>query len=345
MSFWSKWFRREDPVSRWFARIQSGNLDAREDKVFTEWLHSDAGNESRLENFDLAWGLAKELAERPEVSRLIEEAAREVGIARASPSPAGRRAGTGAAALDWVRSPRRLTVAAAVVAALAGTLLWVSIANRVTTTDYETRIGEQRVVALEDGSTVTLNTATHLQVRYSRKSRSVELIGGEALFTVHPDTHRPFIVLALGGVTTAVGTEFAVELRAGSTTVSVLEGTVTVAPLVPIPSRQPVRVTVGHAVDYDATGASGDVYSADAGRIRAWQSNRILFANQRLADAIQEYNRYTATPIILEAPGLADRRVDGLFRVGDQEAFIHALERALPLRDRRTADAVTLIPR
>jgi transmembrane sensor len=336
MSLWSRWLERRDPVSRWFARIQSGKIDAREDQIFTEWLHSDAGNEIRLENCDLAWGLTRELAERPAVARLIEEAVRETSV-RGTAKPA---------VIEWRRGPIRwAAAAAAVVAVLVGGLLWMSMANRVSTADYATQVGEQRVVRLEDGSTITLNTATHLQVRFSRKRRDVELIKGEALFAVHPDVNRPFVVLALGGVTTAVGTEFAVELRPGSTDVTVLEGTVTVAPLVPIPNKQSVRITVGQAVTYDATGASGEVRGVNGERIRAWQSSRILFSNQRLADAIAEYNRYSATPIVLEAPDLADRRVDGLFRVGEQEAFVHALERALPLRDRRTGDSVTLIPR
>ncbi len=330
MSLWSRRLQRRDPVSGWFARIRSGNIDAREDKVFTDWLESDAGNEGRLENCDLAWGLMSDLADRPQVSRLIEEAVREVG---------------GAPRLRGWRPTRWAVAAVASIAVLIGGLAWVSIFNRVSTAEYATQVGEQRTVDLEDGSKVTLNTATHLKVRFSRKWRSVELLEGEALFAVHPDTQRPFVVLALGGVTTAVGTEFAVQLGRGSADVSVLEGTVTVAPLVPIPSREPVRITVGQAVSYDVTGASGDVRSADATRIRAWQANRILFSNERLADAIEEYNRYTTTPLILEAPDLADRRVDGLFRVGEPEAFIHALESALPLRDRRSPDAITLIPR
>jgi transmembrane sensor len=347
MSLLSRWLsRNKDPVSRWFAEIRSGNINEREDRQFTQWLQSDSGNEGRLENCDLAWNLAGELAERPEIARLIEQAAREVDATRTVPPSGSRRvSGSGRPAGWWVFRPRRLAAAAVALAAFAGISIWFSIADRSTTAEYATRIGEQRAVTLEDGSTVTLNTATHLQVRYSRKWRSVELISGEALFAVHPDSSRPFSVLALGGVTTAVGTVFAVELRAGSAAVSVLEGTVTVAPSVSVPSRQPLRVTVGQAVDYNQTGASGAVYGANAQRIRAWQSNRILFANERLADAIEEYNRYCTTPLVLEAPALADRRVDGLFRIGDQEAFIHALERALPLRDERTGDSVRLIPR
>lgn len=330
MSLWSRWLSKRDPASGWFARIRAGNIDAGDDKVFTAWLQSDAGNESRLENCDLAWGLMSDLAERPEVSRLIAEAVREVG---------------GAPRVRGWRTTGWAVAAIAMVTVLVGALAWNTIFNRVSTAEYATQVGEQRTIDLEDGSKITLNTASHVKVRFSRKWRSVALVEGEALFAVHPDVQRPFVVVALGGMTTAVGTEFAVQLHRQNADVSVLEGTVTVAPLVPVPSHEAVRVTVGQAVSYDVTGASGDVRSADATRIRAWQANRILFSNQRLADAIEEYNRYSATPLILEAPGLADRRVDGLFRVGDQEAFIHALEGALPLRDRRSPDAITLMPR
>jgi transmembrane sensor len=87
------------------------------------------------------------------------------------------------------------------------------------------------------------------------------------------------------------------------------------------------------------------VHEADTERIRAWQANRLLFSNERLAEAIEEYNRYATKPLILDAPDLADRRVHGIFRVGDEEAFVHALERALPVRAIRGANTITLTPK
>jgi transmembrane sensor len=170
-------------------------------------------------------------------------------------------------------------------------------------------------------------------------------LSGEALFAVHPDADRPFTVLALGGVTTAVGTEFAVQVHGTSAAVTVLEGKVTVRPLAPIPTSQSRQISIGQAVDYGPGGAMGETHDADADRIRAWQAHRILFSDKPLAEAIEEYNRYETRPIILAAPELADRHVHGIFRVGDQEAFIHALERALPLRAKRMDDAVTLVPK
>jgi transmembrane sensor len=328
MSFLPRWLIRYSAGARWFARVRSDQMSQSEDRAFVAWLEQDETNARSYENGELAWGLALELRERAQVSRWVEEAVRGMDV------PQTRRRAL-------LRPPA--LIAAACVLLIAATTLLVFELNRTSTAEYSTRIGEQRVVKLEDGSTVTLNTATELHVRYSRKWRSVELLRGEALFAVQPDAARPFVVLALGDVTTAVGTEFAVAVRGSSAAVSVLEGTVTVRPFLSSASSAAVRVAVGQAVDYEAGAAPGPLRSADTDRVRAWQTNRILFSDMRLADAIDEYNRYTETPIVLGAPALADRRVHGIFRVGDEEAFIQALERALPLRANRGPTSVTLV--
>lgn len=129
--------------------------------------------------------------------------------------------------------------------------------------DYRTAVGEQRVVELEDGSTLTLNTASRVHIRYSHFERRIELAGGEILLAVHPDASRPFVVVALDDITTAVGTEFAVETRGTGASVSVLEGTVTVGPLASAHGA-PVRVTAGQAVDYKAGAVPGEPRTADS---------------------------------------------------------------------------------
>jgi transmembrane sensor len=325
-----RWLAQSPSGDRWFARIRSGRMAAREDRAFLAWLDAGEANARELENNDLAWGLTLELQDRAPIARLIEDTLRGL-----EPQAAARRAPA--------RRPRFVIAAttALLLVALGAALLWL---NGSSESDYRTAVGEQRVVKLEDGSTVTLNTASRVHIRYSHFERRIELTGGDILLAVHPDAARPFVVVALDDVTTAVGTEFAVETRGTGASVSVLEGTVTVGPL-SAAAGAAVRVTAGQAVDYEAGAVPGEPRAADSARIRAWQSNHILFADKRLADAIQEFNRYSTVPIVLDAPALADRRVDGLFRVGDQNAFIHALERALPLRAKRDPNTVTLVPK
>jgi transmembrane sensor len=87
------------------------------------------------------------------------------------------------------------------------------------------------------------------------------------------------------------------------------------------------------------------VRSADPNRVRAWRTQRLVFNDLSLADAVTEFNRYVTTPIVVEPGPLAERRVNGVFRIGEQAAFLNALEQTLPLVVRREPDRVLLQPR
>ena len=78
---------------------------------------------------------------------------------------------------------------------------------------YETVIGQQKSIALSDGSSIQMNTDSQVQVAYSSGARAIHLLKGEALFSVMPDPKRPFEVYAAESVVRAVGTAFAVHLR------------------------------------------------------------------------------------------------------------------------------------
>lgn len=83
-------------------------------------------------------------------------------------------------------------------------------------------------MTLADGSTVDLNARSKLRIEFSGAERRVELLGGQALFQVAKDQNRPFIVRSSHATVRAVGTQFDVYRKAGSTTVTVLEGRVAV---------------------------------------------------------------------------------------------------------------------
>src|SRR5262249_12631965 len=77
--------------------------------------------------------------------------------------------------------------------------------------EYRTSIGEQRVVELGDHSRIALDAATRLRVRFAKDARIVQLISGQAQFSVAKDAARPFKVGAGNHVVVAVGTVFTVE--------------------------------------------------------------------------------------------------------------------------------------
>ena len=99
---------------------------------------------------------------------------------------------------------------------------------------YRTDVGEQRLIVLEDGSRMSLNTAKRVRVDLTPTQRTVSIEAGEALFEVAKDAQRPFVVRAGGSEVVALGTVFSVRLKqqgeSGGDTLSVvlLEGKVSV---------------------------------------------------------------------------------------------------------------------
>lgn len=117
--------------------------------------------------------------------------------------------------------------------------------------DYSTVQGEQRTVALPDGSMVYLNTDTAIAVVYGDDERWVELLRGEALFQVASNPDRPFRVIAEGGMTEAVGTAFVIREDPVDTVVTVTEGVVEVrSPLGGAGPEASVRAERGQQTRY-----------------------------------------------------------------------------------------------
>jgi transmembrane sensor len=315
-------------ASQWFALYQSGTVDQATDLKWREWLAADPAHERAYEECELAWELSREVggsaAIRNALAELDEQLATRSPVAAGGRPPARRL-------WSWL-------AAAASLGALSLLTLWLTHRSPVEVADYATGVGEQRTVTLADQSTITLNTDTAVRATYSQGSRRIDLQRGEALFGVTKNAARPFEVHALDGVSVAVGTQYDVRIDGNRTDVSVLEGTVSVKSS----GADPQSVSAGEAVDYAQGGTVSAPHPADTNQIRGWQSQRIVINDATLADALREYNRYTKLPIVLGSPELGDRRVNGVFHIGDEDAFLGALEQGLHVKISKTATQIVI---
>jgi transmembrane sensor len=317
-------------AAEWFARVRSDRLEPRDDETWDDWMSADERNAQSYENVELAWELAEELRDRPLIEGMLRDV--DLSLTRRRAGPAQRRAG---AAKGWAAAAAALVLICAAA---------VFVATRPKVDVYATEVGQQRTVTLADNSTIALNTATQVRVRYSRALRRIEIVNGEAVFTVTHDAARPFEVHALRGTTTAVGTEFDVQISGETTAVSVLEGTVTVRPTEGRQDGGATQISAGQAVEYK-DGAASAIRAADAGKVRGWLAQRIVFSNVALAAALTDYNRYIKTPIVLGDPNLGAKHINGVFRMGDERAFLDALEQGLHLTATATPTGTVLQPR
>jgi transmembrane sensor len=247
-----------------------------------------------------------------------------------------------------VRAPRRITrrqwVAGggAIAASLAGVGVYLGASRHA---GYSTRKGEKQVVSLDDGSVMTLNTDTRLEVRFTNDRRLIRLIDGEALFDVAKDRERPFVVIARNAEVRAVGTSFTVSnVDSAPVEVLVREGIVDVT-RPNLPQQPPTRLLANsRAIVARDTGAVAVAHVDDAelGTDLAWKDGKIVFHGETLAAAAARFSRYSDIGIVIVDPGLGAEKVAGVFNANDPIGFAKSMALSLNATAEVRADVVRL---
>lgn len=232
--------------------------------------------------------------------------------------------------------PRRhllIGFAATLLLLAAGFAIWLQI----TRGEYSTDIGEQRIVSLDDGSRVHLNSGSRLRTDIGQHVRRIELERGEAYFEVAQDPARPFIVNAGDRTVTALGTAFVVRYEPDRTAVTLVEGKVRVesskaGPLVdrhaagsaPNAERAPVALSPGQRITFEPGRAVViDVPRAES--TAAWRRGEIVLEETSLASVVAEMNRYQRQRLTLDDASLGDLPISGIYRLGNNQDFAHAI--------------------
>jgi transmembrane sensor len=296
---------------------------------FLEWVRRSP---EHVREFLAVSGLARKLKgvdpeRRIDVNELMGDGGAEiVRLVASAPGPA--------LASPPVRAgSRRIWSAAAGLAtiALAG-VLWFLYKPDV----YSTRVGEQRSFALSDGSLIYLNTNSKARVHLSEGAREVELLAGEALFTVERDATRPFTVRAGATTVQVLGTKFNVYRHTtAETTVSVIEGSV-LAGSVPLHAGEQASIRDGAPVAKQPL--------PDIAKVVAWRERQLVFRNTPLIQVAAEFNRYNKHQIRIHEAATRDRQITGVFAADRPESFVSFMERDEDVRVRRNATGWTIEP-
>lgn len=234
---------------------------------------------------------------------------------------------------NWRR--RGLVGALAASLALAVLLVWPTSPQVI-----ETARGETRSVPLADGSTLTLNTDTRVEVRLGARKRVVTLVWGEALFEVAKDRARPFVVTAANVDVTAVGTEFTVRsLPSLPLRVAVQEGIVDVAPEPDERVRVPALVQVDIARNGPIVRTRLD--SDKARQDLLWREGKVAFSGVPLSEAAAQFARYSPVRIYMDEAA-ARHRITGLFSVKNPLGFAEAVGVSYDLRVKMADGRITI---
>jgi len=324
----------DDAAAQWAARVDRGELTPQDERALEEWLSSDPrhlGAFAKARAISVHLERARALGAQFEPERFIG-AETAVSMGRRAVLLGGiaaAAASIGGIAVGWKVWQANPSLPQAQLRSTA-----VGRAALSTARNFSTRLGETRVIPLEDGSVVTLNTASAVFITYTSSRRAVVLVAGEALFDVEKDRNRPFVVLAHDTEIRAVGTSFTVQsLPQQPVRVLVREGVVEVdhPRLAGVP---PVRVAANSRI----VAASGEpiipkpVAPQEIDRELVWRVGRLAFEGETLAEAAEKFARYSETRILIEDASLAGERITGLFVSNDPVGFARAAAISLNAR-------------
>jgi transmembrane sensor len=315
----------EAEAARLFLKARASDAQADWDAAYA-WVAIDPTHGFAFAKAEAGWELAERLSELPDDPIVVPPCVDGF----AAPAPADDAAYTHT---PFIRraSPinRRALLGMAAAAAVVGVAGTVTLRLIGTVDHYRTALGETRTVHLADGSVAHLNTDSSIEVALKKNIRSIKLLKGEARFDVAHDRTRPFIVDADGTQVRAVGTTFNVRLRPELTELTVIEGVVAVknggSPEHQIGAGKSAAVRSGSIA---VTPLARDKLKQ---RI-AWQDGMIEFDGDTLEQAVAEFNRYRATPLVIGDPAIASMRIGGTFHSNRSDDFVLALERGFGLR-------------
>ncbi|WP_434151324.1 FecR family protein [Methylocaldum gracile subsp. desertum] len=326
-----------DQAIDWLVLLRSGAAGDGDRQRFAEWLAEGPEYADAFQEAERLWASVADVLS-DEAGDLRAEQPAAVGLPEKRPSPispAGRRR----------LRPARWAAAAALLLALGlqGLYLgdfWLS--------DYATGTGEQKLVRLDDGSTVLLDTDTAIALDWNPSRRRIRIRHGQAVFTVAPDAARPFEVETGPAVIRALGTVFEVsESTAGDIAVTVQEHAVSVrlADGRADSAQAAVRVASGQRVTYSPTHGLSSPEKTDLSQATAWQRHKLIFKDQPLVKVVAELDRYRPGKILIADHRLEDLRVTGVFSLDDSDAILAAVEKALAIRSTRLSPWLVLLHR
>jgi transmembrane sensor len=295
-------------AAAWLARLRADDRSPADERAFQAWLAADPSHITAFEAINAMWDAAG-------------------GLVHARPSRAP--------------SLQRRAVLAGLgtfVILGAGFSAWENAYAGV----YETDVGEQKHVALDDGTQVFLDTDTRIRVRFDTTLRSIELDRGRANFRVAPDAKRPFVVRAAGQEIVASRTIFDVRRDGDRISVVLIAGKAALRSASTQRANTPDILTPGER----AVAMASDVVKHDKPNLMpllAWQTGQAIFENEQLADAAAEMNRYTTMKLMVDDPAIARLRMSGVYRVGDNAAFARSVAALLPVTLEFFPDHVELV--
>ncbi|VVM43933.1 Protein FecR [Pseudomonas fluorescens] len=315
---------RLDPVSEqaidWMVRLRAGNPDASLQERFNAWLALDPAHAK-------AW------------ATLQERLGGSFNTVRALDRRVPGQAGEVRQLLLQPQASRRDALRVIAGLGLLGGAAWLGARSPwgdSLLADLHSGRGQRQDFTLDDGSRLSLNADSAVDLRFDDQQRLVVLRHGELVIQVAADPRRPLRVRTAQGEIRALGTRFLVAQEQDATRVVVLQHSVE--------ARLFDGTTLNVQEGQSALLRSGNIapLAGDQSHRADWLSGRLNVLDdplERVVDALRPYHR----GFVRVAPEVRQLRVQGVFPLNDPERVFAALAETLPIRVDHYSPWLTLI--
>lgn len=303
----------------WLVELQSGEVGTTTRQGLQHWLGLHPDHERAWQHIEAVNGQLRSVAS-PMAS----------AIAHATLAP--RRS-----------IKRREVIKTLAVLLFAGGTTWVAKDSkpwRELTADEHTGVGERRTVTLADGTIVTLNTDSAINIRFSATERRVRLVSGEILVSTGKDAGhngngrsgvgnsvtRPFVIETAQGELQPLGTRFVVRQQADASRVDVFEGAVDIRPHNGAGTTRILRAGEQTRFTRNVINEPIAVNDTDA----AWIDGMLVASGMRLADFLVELSRHRPGRLKCD-PAIAELLISGSYPLADTDRILDALPTTLPV--------------
>ncbi|MBO1325153.1 DUF4880 domain-containing protein [Acetobacter sp. TBRC 12305] len=297
-----------ETAALWIARLHAENCSESDRNAFRCWLALDERHGMAIERLSEYWDWAGGVP----VSAPSAPAVRSLPQAPPMGQPAGVHA-----------LPRRHVLA---VAAMGGLAVLLPRRQAGAVAFIGTRAGEIRSVTLGPGHYCELDTESCIAL--SPRRPTVRLVAGQTLFSNRgADPMR----ISTGNAVLSVPAKASVDIRLykTATDITAIAGESTVHGIRQsrirqvLPSGRRLRIRADGTTEQD---------NPSLDELTAWTRHELLFRNVSLGTVVAEMNRYTTTPIRMDAPRASRRALSAVYHIGQEAGFLDGLAHLLPVR-------------
>ena len=313
-----------DPVSEqaidWMVSLRAGKPDAALQARFNAWLAMDPAHAQ-------AW------------AKLQERLGGSFNTVRALDRRVPGQAGEARQLLLQPHGSRRDALRVIAGLGLLGGGLWLGARSPLGDSllaDLHTGRGQRQDFTLADGSRLSLNADSAVDLQFDEQQRLVILRHGELMIQVAADPRRPLRVRTAQGEIRALGTRFLVSQEQDASRVVVLQHSVQARLIdgttLDLQEGQSALINARHI-----TPVVGDQrHRAD------WLSGRLNVLDEPLEQVVEALRPYSRG-FVRVSPEVRHLRVQGVFPLDDPDRTFTALAETLPIRVDRYSPWLTLI--